>query len=171
MVPGQSFCPGTSRGLRYLFGTDIERNVGYASHGKPILNRNSPQTATSPSRRKLIVVCILLAGLGGFCWAILTSLLQSGGTSNGRRGGQPVPVEIAAGEKGPIAQARVFSGTLEARSRVTRQIQEETCANEKERFDVGSSTSGTCDLWKNKSIYVKMQFDSLSCLFYCGSIC
>ena len=64
--------------------------------------------------KKLIAIIVVLGLAGGLGWLIYGRLEQQ--AVPGRRGGAagPVPVDVAAIERGPIELHRTFSGTLEA---------------------------------------------------------
>lgn len=64
--------------------------------------------------KKLIAIIVALGLAGGLGWLIYGRLEQQ--AVPGRRGGAagPVPVDVAAIERGPIELHRTFSGTLEA---------------------------------------------------------
>jgi len=60
-----------------------------------------------------LLIVLTLSGLLG--WAVYQRLLETGGHKEGRdKRSDPVPVEIASIEQGPIERVRTFSGTLQA---------------------------------------------------------
>jgi RND family efflux transporter MFP subunit len=69
----------------------------------------------SPGHTKFIAFGFLLVGLGGLGWQLYQRLAaDAGGGPDRSRSEQPVPVEVAAIEHGPIEWRRAFTGTLEA---------------------------------------------------------
>lgn len=71
----------------------------------------------APRLRSFLLGLFLVAAAGVLGWNIYQRLAAIGETKPGQKGGmQPVPVEVAMVELGPIELRRTFTGTLEAHS-------------------------------------------------------
>jgi RND family efflux transporter MFP subunit len=69
------------------------------------------------NRIRPIIVIVLIAVMAGLAWFLLGRSGGQGGPGGGHGSSRPVPVEVAAIERGPIELRRSFSGTLEARAK------------------------------------------------------
>ena len=63
---------------------------------------------------KIYLLTVLLVGAAAAGWFIFTHLQNRIGPGKGGRSSQPIPVEVAQIQLGPIALERTFSGELEA---------------------------------------------------------
>ena len=67
--------------------------------------------------KSLLVVLLLLVAGSVLAWSIYQRLEATPEKAARKGGKQPVPVEVAAIERGPIELLRTFTGTLEARAK------------------------------------------------------
>jgi len=66
---------------------------------------------------KTLLVVLSLSGAGGFvAWSVYQQLENTAEKTARKGAAQPVPVEIADIEHGPLELQRTFTGTLEARA-------------------------------------------------------
>jgi RND family efflux transporter MFP subunit len=66
--------------------------------------------------RTVLLVLLLLGAACAVAWSLYQRFGDTAGKAEAETAKQPVPVEVAAIERGPIALLRAFTGTLEARA-------------------------------------------------------